>query len=347
MRKNSKKILLFFILIIVFSFKLYATPLENQILLYGLHGVNARALGLGDAYVSLANDASSIYWNPGALGRLSKPELFLSHSNIKYRTYDSDINNEFLSFVLPSKYGNFGFYSNYMNNTFDFVDEFFGYGKWNEAVKKIGISYSKEIIKPLSLGATYNYFEYSCYSEQLYSHSFNLGALFNYYEKFNVGFAYRNIGPDLQFKIDNDNDGLINEDPFDLLDNDNDGLIDEDREELPFPLLKNFSLGFSTFLLKNTNNDLLLTYQFEKVEKNSKNSINNSKIGIEFRVKDIFLRSGYQANYNYYSDRISWGVGYQFSISGITPKIDLAYSHNTDSYSIIGYQFLLSLIIQF
>ena len=216
MRKKSKKILLFFTLIIIFSFKLYATPIENQILLYGLHGVNARAIGLGDAYVSLANDASSIYWNPGALGRLSKPELFLSHSNIKYRTYDSDINNEFLSFVLPSKYGNFGFYSNYMNNTFDFVDEFFGYGKWNESVKKIGIAYSKEIIKPLSLGATYNYFEYSCYSEQLYSHSFNFGALFNFYEKFTVGLAYRNIGPDLQFKIDNDNDGLINEDPFDL-----------------------------------------------------------------------------------------------------------------------------------
>lgn len=110
MRKNSKKILLFFTLIIVFSFKLYATPLENQILLYGLHGISARALGLGDAYVSLANDASSIYWNPGALGRLSKPELFLSHSNVQDRQHDSDINNEFLSLVLSSKYGNFGLY---------------------------------------------------------------------------------------------------------------------------------------------------------------------------------------------------------------------------------------------
>ncbi|MEA3476087.1 MAG: hypothetical protein U9R23_06595 [Candidatus Cloacimonadota bacterium] len=347
MRKKSKKILLFFTLIIVFSFKLYATPIENQILLYGLHGVNARALGLGDAYVSLA-DASSIYWNPGALGKLSKPELFLSHSNIQkyqYKFYDSDINNEFLSLVLSSKYGDFGFCSNYMNNTFDFVDEFFGYGKWNEAVKKIGIAYSKEIIKPLSLGATYNYFEYSCYSEQLYSHSFNFGALFNFYEKFTVGFAYRNIAPDLQFKIDNDNDGLINEDLYDEIDNDGDGLIDEDCEELPFPLLKNFSLGFSTFLLKNTNYDLLLTYQFDKVEKDSKNSINNSKVGIEYRFNDIFLRLGYQSNY--YSDRISWGVGYQFDISNLTTKIDFAYSHNTESYSSIGDQFVVSTIIQF
>lgn len=344
MRKKSKKILLFFTLIIISSFKLYATPIENQILLYGLYGVNARAIGLGDAYVSLA-DASSIYWNPGALGKLSKPELFLSHSNIKYRIYDSDINNEFLSFALPSKFGNFGFSSAYINNTFDFEDEYFGYGEWNETTKKLGLSYSKEIIKLLSLGFTYNYFEYSFYSEKLYSYSFNFGALFNLREDFTVGIAYRNIGPDLQLKIDNDNDGLIDEDPYDQFDNDGDGRIDEDGEELPFPLLKNFSLGFSTFLIKNTNNDLLLTFQFDKVEQNSKNSINNSKVGIEYKSNNIFLRMGYQSNY--YSDRISWGVGYQFNISGFTPKIDFAYSHNTESYSLMGDQFVASMIIKF
>ena len=129
------------------------------------------------------------------------------------------------------------------------------------------------------------------------------------------------------------------------LDNDNDGLIDEDGEELPFPLLKNFSLGFSTFLLKNTNYDLLLTYQFDKVEKDSKNSINNSKIGFEYRISDIFLRLGYQSNY--YSDRISWGAGYQFDISNFIINIDFAYSHNTERYSSIGDQFVVSTIIQF
>ena len=36
------------------------------------------------------------------------------------------------------------------------------------------------------------------------------------------------------FRIDNDGDGLINEDPFDLLDNDGDGLVDEDRPEGKF-----------------------------------------------------------------------------------------------------------------
>ena len=345
MRKKSTKILLFFTLIIIFSFKLYATPLENQILQYGLHGINARALGLGDAFVSVVYDASSIYWNPGALGKLSKPELFLSHSNIKYRSYDSDINNEFLSFVLPSKFGNFGLYSTYMNNTFDFEDEYFGYGKWNETTKKLGLSYSIAPIKLLSLGTTYNYFEYSFYAEKLYSYSVNFGALFNYYEHFTVGFAYRNIGPDLQFKIDNDNDGLIDEDPYDQFDNDGDGRIDEDGEELPFPLLKNFSLGVSKYLLKDNNHDLLLVFQFDKVEQNSKNSINNSKIGIEYRFNDIFLRLGYQNNY--YTDRTTFGIGYRYNFLHFDMNFDFAYSHNTESYNLMGDQFLVSMIIKF
>lgn len=344
MRKNSKRILLLSTLMIVFSFKLYTTPLENQILQNGLHGINARAIGLGDAYVSLV-DASSIYWNPGALGKLSKPELFLSHSNIKYRSYDSDINNEFLSFALPSKYGNFGLSSAYINNTFDFEDEYFGYGEWNETTKKIGVSYSKEIIKLLSLGVTYNYFEYNFYAEKLYSYSVNFGALFNLREDFTVGIAYRNIGPDLQLKIDNDNDGLIDEDPYDQFDNDGDGRIDEDGEELPFPLLKNFSLGVSKYLLKDNNHDLLLVFQFDKVEQNSKNSINNSKIGIEYRFNDIFLRLGYQNNY--YTDRTTFGIGYRFNFLHFDMNFDFAYSHNTEWNSSFGDQFVISSIIQF
>jgi len=54
---------------------------------------------------------------------------------------------------------------------------------------------------------------------------------------FDVSFAYTMINPaekELQFKIDDDADGQINEDPFDLIDNDGDGLVDEDKEELPF-----------------------------------------------------------------------------------------------------------------
>lgn len=40
-------------------------------------GVGARALAMGDAYVALCDDISSLYWNPGALDRIEKNEIIV------------------------------------------------------------------------------------------------------------------------------------------------------------------------------------------------------------------------------------------------------------------------------
>ena len=38
-------------------------------------GPGARSLGMGSAYVSVADDASSIYWNPAGIVNVNKPEV--------------------------------------------------------------------------------------------------------------------------------------------------------------------------------------------------------------------------------------------------------------------------------
>ena len=38
-------------------------------------GPGARSLGMGSAYVSVANDASSLYWNPAGIVNISRPEV--------------------------------------------------------------------------------------------------------------------------------------------------------------------------------------------------------------------------------------------------------------------------------
>lgn len=42
-------------------------------------GVGGRALGLGGAYVALANDVTAGYWNPAGLARINYPQLILMH----------------------------------------------------------------------------------------------------------------------------------------------------------------------------------------------------------------------------------------------------------------------------
>jgi hypothetical protein len=42
-------------------------------------GVGGRPLGMGGAYVSLVNDVSAGYWNPGALSKINYPQFALMH----------------------------------------------------------------------------------------------------------------------------------------------------------------------------------------------------------------------------------------------------------------------------
>jgi hypothetical protein len=60
-------------------------------------GVGGRALGLGGAYVALANDATAGYWNPAALARLNYPEAVLMHDE----RFGNLINYDFASIALP------------------------------------------------------------------------------------------------------------------------------------------------------------------------------------------------------------------------------------------------------
>jgi hypothetical protein len=60
-------------------------------------GVGGRALGLGGAYVALANDVSAGYWNPAALARIDYPEMMLMHDE----RFGSLLNYDFGAVAVP------------------------------------------------------------------------------------------------------------------------------------------------------------------------------------------------------------------------------------------------------
>ncbi len=72
-------------------------------------GVGARAVALGESFVAVADDASSVFWNPAGLARLTSKELSASHS-----TYVQDVNYESISYAHPLKKGAIGAGANYL-----------------------------------------------------------------------------------------------------------------------------------------------------------------------------------------------------------------------------------------
>ncbi|MEW6609072.1 MAG: hypothetical protein AB1414_16785 [bacterium] len=49
-------------------------------------GIGARALGLGSAFVGLADDPTAIYWNPAGLSQIKQRKLLFSHNQLSLHT---------------------------------------------------------------------------------------------------------------------------------------------------------------------------------------------------------------------------------------------------------------------
>lgn len=68
-------------------------------------GAGARALGMGGAFVAVADDGTAAYWSPGGLSSLKSREVDFMHS----QQFDNLVKTNFISYVHPtSSWGTFG-----------------------------------------------------------------------------------------------------------------------------------------------------------------------------------------------------------------------------------------------
>jgi hypothetical protein len=67
-------------------------------------GVGSRGAALGEAYTTLVDDPTAIYWNPAGLAAANGTQLAFTHSN-----WLGEINNEFAAVTFPSFGGTLGF----------------------------------------------------------------------------------------------------------------------------------------------------------------------------------------------------------------------------------------------
>ena len=283
-------------------------------------GVDARAIGMGEAYVAVTDDISSVYWNPAGLALKLQNQIFVSHTE-----WVAGIRYEYMAYSMVTDYGTLAFsggllHMGYMDVT---TEEVFGPTGETFTCSDVvaGLTYSNAFTEKFAFGFTVKYLREDLDEYSVNGVSVDLGSIYNTgYKNLTIGMALRNFGPDMKYDLDNDGDGDLDEDPFDLLDNDGDGLIDEDREEVGFKIPMNFSLGVAADLYRVQGQSLIASVQLD----NCVDRRETYNTGIEYTLGTFKLRGGYQFGY----DAASFTAGFGLTIPMSIALIDLDYSYS-------------------
>jgi tetratricopeptide (TPR) repeat protein len=123
-------------------------------------GAGSRAIGLGRAFVSLADDASAVYWNPAALRNVQQTQLMFMYMPVFGDFTGADY--VYFGAVYPTlSAGAFGLGFQRIGTTFDAYDEFSSaLGEQNYSESQALISYaferhSKWVMGTLATGASF------------------------------------------------------------------------------------------------------------------------------------------------------------------------------------------------
>jgi len=157
-------------------------------------GVGARATAMGDAFCALADDGTSLYWNPAGLARIKKNEFLAM-----YNRWFQDINQGYLSVAYPSKLGVLGLAINYVDMGKMEGRDIYGQptGEFGASDSQAMIGYAGKVSPNLMLGISGGMVSEKIEEDTKYAYLANLGLLLDLTKSYSLGLSVQNIGSKL------------------------------------------------------------------------------------------------------------------------------------------------------
>ena len=252
--------------------------------------VGAAAVGMGGAYVSVAHDASELYWNVGAIAEIGKFDLHLANMQ-----WIGDTRFNYVGLVLPlGDFGTIGF--SFTSLSMDdmvvrTVEKPEGTGEFFSAGDiSLGISYARNLTDRFSLGITMKYIQETIWHMTAQGFAIDVGTLFrtDILGGMVIGASISNFGTTMQLegrdtrffiRVDENKQGSNDRIPTNI-----------ELDSWDLPLI--FRLGLSTNAIQND------TYRFtitvDAIHPN--NDYESLNIGGQFTFMEFFiLRGGYNS----------------------------------------------------
>ncbi len=323
--KRFKIIGLMLFLIIGFS-RAQVTKVGTTVANFLLIESGARAVGMGGAFVAVAEGPVAMYWNPSGIARADKFSTSFSRSD-----WLLDLSYNFVGAVLPvGNSGSLGVSAQFlsmddMQITTEFFPEGVENGYFSAGNYAVGVSYGFRLTDRFSMGFTgkliYEYISQSSATAL----AMDIGTLYTTeFDGLQIGMSISNYGTKMQLS---GGDLLIQHDRYDQEGNNPNINANLATDAYDLPLI--FRFGLSWDALKGRNDSNLLLAVDALVPNNNYQSLN---AGVEYVFKNMFsLRGGYNTWYGFGQrdtddqSGLSFGLGLKYSFEVTSVNIDYAY----------------------
>jgi len=272
-------------------------------------GVGARAVGLGESFVAVANDPSAIFWNPAGLASLQRQEVALSHVG-----WPADINYEHITYVVPVRKfgGSLGFQLGLLATEIDETTELqpFGTGRsffYSDMVA--GAAYARRWTDKLLIGVGLKYLREDLGTDvggpTTQALLVDIGSIYYLgYGSVRIATSLSNFGPELR-------PGGDYVSPYNGQTRSYDGFDP--------PLLLRYGVAFEP--LENQHQRLTTSLEVNQPADNAQ----LIKAGLEWTwLQRLALRTGY--NFNADEMKFSAGAGVFAQVGGTQGTVDYAFT---------------------
>lgn len=285
-------------------------------------GVGARAAGMGETFVAVANDVNALYWNPAGIANLKSISVGVSHSQ-----WFAEIFHNYAGMAIPLSESDVLGLSAISLSTNEqevtTVEQPEGTGVFYDVSDiAIGLSYARALTDRFSVGLTVKYIQQTAHNVLANTVALDIGTyLRTGFHNLVIAMSVSNFGGNMQLE----GRDLI------ILADINKGISGEYNPDArlktePWPLPLNFRVGIAMDIVGGIDPFLQSKYhRFTMALDGNHPNDNNERINIggEYSWNDTFFaRFGYKINYDV--ERWTFGAGVKLNVGSQQVGFDYA-----------------------